>query len=341
MTAGCAGDPVVTAVEPSPPAAGQQAAEPAPVVDPAEAEDWWGWNAESIDEPPLLPDLPWHDNTGVWRAEDRELLQRHEGDFRTTSDGQVIDRVDITGKLLVVHRNVTVKRSWVHGRVVNSTPSAVRIIHCDLGSGEAGDYTGNAVKGLAQIYRANIFGVSDGVQTTPSLGAFVLQDSFLHDFRYASDPRTPKGNVHNDGFKADSKLEHTVLIKHNTFWAWTINNITEQETATRSSGPNWTDDGGPLESTGNTARDGRPENGLQNSGVMVAGEAAVKVYIDGNLFRGHAYSYINAQGGYVEVTNNRFASDEHVRGRKLLGGEVDVWSGNTDFRTGAELTAGP
>jgi hypothetical protein len=302
-------------------------------------DDWWGWNPESADEPPLLPELPWHTNTGLWRAEDRDTLTVHDGDFTTTSDGQVIDRLDITGKLYVNHENVVVKRSWLRDRIENSTDSPVRVIHCDIGDGKVGNYTSNGAKGVVQIYRSNVFGVSDGVQTTPSRGAFVLQDSFLHDYRYASDPRTPGGNVHNDGFKADSKFETTISIKHNTFWSWTMNNMTEEETATRSSGPNWTDHGDPLSSTGNTARDGTPENGLQNSAVMIADQPVVKVYIDGNLFRGHTYAHINVQAGYVEVTNNMFAEDEHVRGRPLVSGResIAVWSNNTNYETGEQI----
>ena len=130
-----------------------------------------------------------------------------------------------------------VKRSWLHGRVINSTDSPVRIIYCDLGDGRVGDYSQNAIKGVAHVYHSNFFGVADGVQTTPSRGEFILQDNFLHDFRYSHAARTPKWNQHNDGFKADSKFEHSVVIRHNTFWSWTMNNMTEQETATRSSGP--------------------------------------------------------------------------------------------------------
>lgn len=304
------------------------------------SEYWWGWNPESIDKPPLLPEWPWYDNTGLWRAEDREALRLHEGDFQTSTDGEVIDRINITGDLIVRNENVTVKRSWLHGGVQNETDSPVRIIYCDIGDGRVGDYKSNGNKGVVHVFRSNLFGLTDAFQTTASSGSFVVQDNFVHDLRYATDPSVPSGGGHNDGVKAESKFPTTILIRHNTFWSWTMNNMTEQETATRSSGPNWTDNGDPLTSTGNTARDGKPENGLQNSGVMIApNQPMLKAYIDNNLFRGHVYFYVNVQGGYVEVTNNKFATDEQVADRAIIAGRknISVWSKNTEYQSGEQL----
>jgi hypothetical protein len=299
---------------------------------------WWGWDPESTDLPPLLPEFPWHDNTGVWRAEDRDSLRLHDGDFTTTSDGQVIDLMNITGGMLIKHDNVTVKRSWVHGRIENVSKTPVRVIHCDMGDGKAGDYKSNGTKGVVHVYRSNLFGLTDGVQTRPATGLFIFQDNFVHDLRYATDPTVASGGGHNDGFKGDTD-DVIARIKHNTFWSWTMNNMTEQETATRSSGPNWTENGGPLTSTGNMARDGKPENGLQNAAVMLADRPSLQAYIDSNLFRGHTYYHININGGSVEVTNNMFSLDENVAGRRIVAGgsEIKVWSGNTNYATGLRI----
>jgi hypothetical protein len=305
---------------------------------------WWGWDPESIDVPPLLPELPWHDNTGLWRVEDREALRRWEGDFVTSRDGQVIDRVLVTGKVIVRHEDVVIKRSWLQGTVVNETKSetgAPLVIHCDMGHGEAGDFKRNGTKAAVHVYRSNLFGLTDGAQTTPARGPVVFQNNFVHDLRYATDPTVNSGGGHNDGFKTDSKFDVEVDVIGNTFWSWTINNMTEKETATRSSGPNWTDNGDPLTSTGNTARDGTPANGLQNAGVMIAPEP-VTIRVKGNLFRGHTYYQLNVQtDGFVEVTDNLFAVDEHVPDRAVVSGwsNIDVWERNADYATGEVIPA--
>lgn len=315
-----------------------------PAVPAEPAEPWWGWDPESTETPPLLPELPWHHNTGLWRAEDRDALELHDGDFTTSEDGQVIDRKLITGDVFVQHEDVVIKRSWLHGTVVNETKSktgAPRVIHCDMGHGEAGDFKENGTKGAVHVYRSNLYGLTDGVQTTPARGTVVFQNNFVHDLRYATDPSVNSGGGHNDGFKTDSKFDIDVSVIGNTFWSWTMNNMTEKETATRSSGPNWTDNGDPITSTGNMARDGQPENGLQNAGVMIAYQP-VTIRVHGNLFRGHTYYQLNVRtDGYVEVKDNLFAEDEHVADRAIVAGwsNIDVWEGNVNYKTGEVIPA--
>lgn len=325
-------------IENDPNASGGQYVKFPTAASPTQAtNDWWGWDPNSTNIPPLLPVLPWHNNTGVWRAEDRAALTVYSGSFTTSSNNQVIDRMEITGDLNVNNTGVIVKRSWVHGRIVNNTSSPVTAIHIDLGDGKAGDYMHNGTKGDIHIYRSNIYGVTDGVMTTPGHD-FVLQDNFIHDLRYAHDSGQPGGNTHNDGFQVNS-TGVTGIVKHNTFWLWSMNNMTEKETATRDSGPNWTDKGDPLTSTGYSGGDGTPENGLVNSGIMVGASTTYNptLKIDSNLFRGHVYYYLNIQNGYIEVTNNLFAQDEYVSGRSIVAGRanIDVWSNNKNYKTSA------
>jgi hypothetical protein len=81
------------------------------------------------------------------------------------------------------------------------------------------------------------------------------------------------------------------------------------------------------------------DHGLTNAGIMVqsVNTPNPNMVVDGNLFRGDAYTYLNIQNGYVQVTNNLFAQDENVAGRNIVSGRtnIDVWSGNRDYKTGA------
>jgi hypothetical protein len=288
--------------------------------------------------PPLLPSLPWSNNTGLWRSEDRAALSTVNGDFTTTKDGQVVDLMHVTGNLIVNNINVVVKRSWVEGRIYNEVSSPVRVIYCDLGKGNPGDVSGTAgTRGTVQVYRSDIFGTVDGIMSAPAQGHVVLQDSFIHDLNYAQDPNQPGGNTHNDGFQVNSS-NLTIEIRHNTFYMWSMNNYSAHDTATRASGPRWTDKGGPLSSVGDTSRVASGDHGLTNAGIMVqsVNTPNPNMVVDGNLFRGDAYTYLNIQNGYVQVTNNLFAQDENVAGRNIVSGRtnIDVWSGNRDYKTG-------
>jgi 3-phytase len=322
---------------PSAPAPAPAPSEPAPA--PSSDGTWWGWNPSSTSVPPLLPTLPFHNNTGLFRAEDRAALVTHNGDFTTSAQNQVIDRKNITGKLIVKHSGVVIKRSWVHGTIENATAYPVRAIHIDLGDGKAGNYKGNGAKGSIHLYRSNVFGVTDGVMTTPGKDT-VMQDNFVHDLRFASDSTQSSGKTHNDGFQVNTVGTAKAVIKHNTFFMWSMNNHSEKETATRSSGPNWTDGGSALASKGYSGGSGKPEDGLVNAGIMIGyKQTGLTATIDGNLFRGHTYYDLNIAAGNITVTNNVLSTKENVAGRKDVAGRSNIktWSNNKSLETGALL----
>ncbi|MFP5347468.1 MAG: hypothetical protein ACLGIA_10620, partial [Actinomycetes bacterium] len=154
----------------------------------------------------------------------------------------------------------------------------------------------------------------------------------------ASDSGQPGGNTHNDGFQVNTTGVKAV-IKHNTFWMWGMDNYTGKQTATRSSGPNWTDKGSPQTSTG-LGGTGKPADGLINSAIMVGSGTAWNpdLLIEGNLFRGHTYADINVQNGNIRVINNIFSQSENVKGRGDIAGRANIktFTGNRTL-TGAAI----
>jgi len=311
------------------------------------AEPWWGWNPDTWDDPPLLPALPYWNNTGLWRAEDRVGLTPY-GDFTTSRTNQLVDRAHIRGNLDVKHAGFKIKRSLIEGTVRNYTTSPYTLIHCDHGRAGSTPGKGNACRGNGRVLRCNGFGFLDYMMTNPGGGDFLPQDNFIHDMRYQPDSGQSGGYSHNDHFQINSTGVRATL-RHNTFLCWTIDNFSSgaREACTRDSGVHWRDTNGTALGVAgvNTSRSANVRHGLMTSGALMGSGSTfnpISWVVDGNLWRGLAYSYIICGGpvGRFEIVNNLFAEDENVSGRKIVGGkrgraEVDLWTNNRNYKTGA------
>jgi hypothetical protein len=130
----------------------------------------------------------------------------------TSSNGQVIDALDITGNVIVNHDNVTVKRCRVNatagdiGCIFPTAPrSGVIIEDCELdGNDETGlmgvfDATGFTVR------RCNIHHVGDGLDINGNCEA---RDNWIHDLS------NPPPDPHSDGIQVNIEAANVSII-HN------------------------------------------------------------------------------------------------------------------------------
>jgi hypothetical protein len=276
---------------------------------------WYGWDPTSWDEPPALGEYPDATMTGI---PPDTALTVISGDYMTTSPGQHVDALDISGRLIVAHPGVTVKRSRIRRGIVrgggyngNNVDRSLRVWACEIGRMNASDVPSDKLTavsvGFAQIKRSNIFGFLDGIHVTYSApsdptSTSLVEDNFFHDLSWMADSGQTQGTSHNDHIQIDGARNGKYLIHHNTFFCWSFNVHTATESCTASNGPHW------LEST----RSLRYEDGRQTSGMLFNYNAGTNpihdVIVDDNRLIGHADFYVNvgqdAQG--ITITNNHF-----------------------------------
>ncbi|HVL92255.1 MAG TPA: hypothetical protein VM264_02830, partial [Acidimicrobiales bacterium] len=195
-------------------------------------------------------------------------LRRHEGNFVTTSDGQRIDGLEITGRLVVNHRNVTATNFKARGVSVASSTNrsaSVALSWCSVGdrAGATDAYNGIGV-GNFTVHRCEVFGTVDLVKLSHGYGE--LTESWLHDpVQWAVDSQQGGGPSHTDMFQtALVGNVSRLVIRDNRFDAWvfrqpdlagaTVDNLDAAYTATGHVSmfrhtTNWTIDGATV--TGN------------------------------------------------------------------------------------------
>lgn len=122
----------------------------------------------------------------------------------TTSNGQVIDGVDVTGTLTIKNTGVVVKRSRLRNPPqfgnVNPTFQDVEI---GFGTGPTGN--GDQVfTGPVTLTRVDLHGVREGPRSN---GSLIITDSYFHDFRVQS-------GDHADAIQNYASSTHDVLT-HN------------------------------------------------------------------------------------------------------------------------------
>lgn len=151
-------------------------------------------------------------NTGVPRG---TVLTMHEGDLHLTSDGEVIDALDINGCVYVHAHNVTLKRSRIRGGncphyIIRIMPVAMAGAGVTIEDVEI-DFQGkHGSKGIAfdnyVAIRVHFHGGSDCAHFSRNV---VIQDSFC-DVAFL--PQDLKD--HADGFQTDGA--DNVVLRHNT-----------------------------------------------------------------------------------------------------------------------------
>jgi len=174
------------------------------------------------------------------------------GDQTFSTDGQVVSGKDFHGFVKVTGKNIRFVNCFFRGRATSSNNA---LLDTTRGSGtvvEDSEFVPSSPSATlididansVSVYRANIHGSVDGVQTGSNV---LIQDSYIHDLSwFASDPNQGGGPTHNDGvqgFLGDSN----VVLRHNNIDLSTTKdgNAAFQDSAKNSRvEDNWLDGGG-------------------------------------------------------------------------------------------------
>jgi hypothetical protein len=149
--------------------------------------------------------VAWPDatNTGVPAG---NSLTPVTGDYTTTSNGQVVDRLAVTnGTIIVAHTDVTVQRctvttTGVYGVQIQSGKTGCTVRDCEISGAQTG------IQGFGTFLRNDISGVENGIVIANGNGT-TIRDNFIHDLFAAVEP-------HYDGVAAHGAC-NTILIEHN------------------------------------------------------------------------------------------------------------------------------
>jgi hypothetical protein len=239
-----------------------------------------GGPCASDDLPDRLKTWPDAVTTGVPAG---TSLRTVAGDYHTKEDGEIVDRLDITGRLYVDHDDVKVKCTRVR-RLTTNNGTGLQMWLSTLGD-PRGAREGSALKwSHYTLRRVNIMGTTDGLKAE---GDVDVRDSYIHDMFRTADSSQPSGITHNDGVQIGRGSN--MVFKHNTFHAWSF-------TEGQSAGANL------LESP---FGDGA---GYMTSAFLVAADRGPvgNVLIQGNLIRGRTSKpvIVVERDGY-EVTRLR------------------------------------
>lgn len=141
-----------------------------------------------------------------------------DGNFFSSANGQVIDSVEIlSGAIVIVHDNVTVRRSRVNvgptttaGFFINNNRVNTIIEDCELvGAGEAGGFLQNDGNTGLIVRRCNIHGSGDGFHIAD--GSYTIEDNYIHDLGDIGNP-----DPHVDGVQCTQNSSN-VIIRGNNF----------------------------------------------------------------------------------------------------------------------------
>ncbi len=164
------------------------------------------------------------------------VLTPHSGDITTSSDGQVIEGLDVDGRIIVQHHGVLIRnchvrsspppgdgatgQTWTGIQLWSRSSPVTRIVDCEI---EASAYpvvgSTEAVGGYDFIIeRCNIHGFVDGIKT--NFGNAQVLGCWVHDLPwYAFDPVQTDGS-HNDGVQgigSSGQTDGPVIVRGNRF----------------------------------------------------------------------------------------------------------------------------
>lgn len=144
-------------------------------------------------------------------------LTPHSGNLSTSATGQVIENLDIDGRLIITHSGVTVRNCRINGGVVPTyaadtsygsirawSPASPKttIIDCTIFTPSPNVNATCAIQTRdCDIIRCNIYGTVDGVKAQS--GNVGVYGCWIHDLpRFDVDPRQTDGS-HNDGIQCE------------------------------------------------------------------------------------------------------------------------------------------
>lgn len=255
-------------------------------------------------------------NTGVPSG---TSLTPFSGNFDTTSNGQVIQDMDIVGAIVVNHNDVIIRRCrastgievsalFVAGNAHGTLLVEDTELDCQNAAGRDGiHYDTNATPPALTMRRIRVRRCENGFSVDGS--NFDLQDSLIHELNPAgADP-------HTDGLQCSAGISN-VTIKHNTF-----------DLVGPESGPNNSCIQFNIQTLDNT-------NWLIENNLLLL-----------NASTGGACLRLptgDATGNNIRIRNNRLKPG--LFGYYLIQGggpatdHVTEWSGNVDHATGAAVT---
>ncbi|MGH9153098.1 MAG: right-handed parallel beta-helix repeat-containing protein, partial [Acidimicrobiales bacterium] len=133
------------------------------------------------------------------------------GTIYTTAPGQVIDAMDVSGSIRVVHDNVVIRRTRVRnpgGEAIWQDPSRRGLVIEDCELDGTGNPNGAAAVAFANftIRRCDIHHFGEGITAS---GNTVIEDNYLHDFvSYVAQ------GAHQDGIQMEWGSNQ--VVRHNT-----------------------------------------------------------------------------------------------------------------------------
>jgi hypothetical protein len=169
-----------------------------------------GTKAQSASRCPAFPSFPDASCTGTLPG----IARTSSGSITTSSDGQLIQNLNISGKIVVRHHNVTIRNVKItnpNGVAISNNQGGTGLVieDCEL------DGTGNTTGASAVDYsnyilrRCNIHHFGEGPGANVNV---LIEDNYFHSFTNQS-----ATGAHQDCIQAE--FGRNVTIRHNACWA--------------------------------------------------------------------------------------------------------------------------
>lgn len=150
-------------------------------------------------------------------------LTTHAGDFVTTSASQVVQNLNITGRVKIRHDNVTFRNCRIQGgnptveagfcsvEAFQSRGTTTKFYDCEITTSYLQIESGNSIQGRDfEIYRCNLWGSVDGVGAQYS--NVTISACWIHDIKwYTPDPGHSDNRTHNDGIQVHGGANFTII----------------------------------------------------------------------------------------------------------------------------------
>ncbi len=281
---------------------------------------------------PLLSEWPNPLNTGVPFG---TVLTPYAGNFVTTSDGQIIENLDISGSVTIAHNNCIVRKCRVASasdyQVIGIADgvSGTIIEDCKI-DGTVSSFEGmHGIAGVG-IFRRNDISRVENCITVSGSGdvTTIIQDNYMHDM-------LATGLPHYDGIQMDGPAQN-VIIRHNRIindhdqtsaimidnWAGAIDNIMVSN--------NWISGGTYTIYVDNQFEGGTIQNVVVRNNLIDVGlYGFFRISEPSTIVYGN-YSSLNAF--YPGQTYETFFSDLELFRPRPLTSYVEETNQNTSFR---------
>jgi hypothetical protein len=171
-------------------------------------------NTEDGASPSLPEGLPTATTTGPKGAGLAYTQLTPSGSIDVTTNGAVIDRKDVDGKIRVYADNVTIKRSRIRhasgfGVEVMDGARNVRVEWVEI-RGTSSSAVANIGTEHYECFRCNLSGAADGAKATNDV---LIEESYIHSLRKFE-------GSHNDGVQnsGGDPAQGPVIIRGNAIW---------------------------------------------------------------------------------------------------------------------------